>query len=44
MPIKNNHINVNVKNVIKLDHNKKKKTRRKNNTKKKYTDAISKTK
>ncbi len=29
MPIKNNHINVNVKNVIKLDHNKKKKTRRK---------------
>ena len=29
MPIKNNHINVNVKNVIKLDHNKKKKTKRK---------------
>ena len=31
MPVKNNHINVNVKNFIKLDHNKKKKTRRKRN-------------
>ena len=31
MPIKNNHINVNVKNVIKLDHNKKKTRRRRKN-------------
>ena len=33
MPIKNNHINVNVKNVIKLDHNKKKTRRRRKNNK-----------
>jgi hypothetical protein len=31
MPIKNNHINVNVKNVIKLDHNKKKTRRTRKN-------------
>ena len=31
MPTKNNHINVNVKNVIKLDHNKKKTRRRRKN-------------
>jgi hypothetical protein len=31
MPTKNNHINVNVKNVIKLDHNKKKTKRRRKN-------------
>ena len=31
MPTKNNHINVNVKNVIKLDQNKKKTRRRRKN-------------
>jgi hypothetical protein len=34
MPTKNNHINVNVKNVIKLDHNKKKTRHRRKNNKK----------